>query len=265
MTEYPEYAKQVLEVVIKQFSEQEFINLQWGGMFRSLRNLLIQSKALLADSLYNANVLMIDDYSGSIQTVEPTACGRGQMVLLSHYYRFTKNAITKQMSYFSNKAQEKIGFSNQGSLLNQVGASRALDIYQFDEDVVIVEVNKETICKPIDNPQPGCLGMTGPVFAGFAAQMEKDWKQKQFSVFGICEAAYSGFLNYAMYKFSLMMFAFQVNTCNRGISEKKQEDKKPLPQNDRRLLKADRKSMLSALSSGKFNKKKAQKTRHEQH
>lgn len=126
--------------MVKQFAEQEFIDLQWGGMFRSLRNLLIQSKALLTQSLYNANVLMIDDYSGSIQTAEPSSSGRGQMILLSHYYRFTKNVINKQNSFFSNKPQEKIGFSNQGSLMNQVATSRALDIYQFDEDVVIVEV-----------------------------------------------------------------------------------------------------------------------------
>ncbi len=63
--------------------------------------------------------------------------------------------------------------------------------------------------------------MTSPVFAGFAAQMEKEWKQKQITVYGICECSYTGFLNYAMYKYSLMMFAFQVNTCNRGIPEKK--------------------------------------------
>jgi hypothetical protein len=93
--EYPEYAKQVIEIVTKQYTEQEFIDLTWGGMFRSLRNLLIQSKTLLSQSLYNVNVLMIDDYSGPIQSVEPKTTGRGQMVLLSHYYRFTKSVIAK--------------------------------------------------------------------------------------------------------------------------------------------------------------------------
>lgn len=105
--------------------------------------------------------------------------------------------------------------------MNQVAAVRPLDINQFDENVVIVEVGKDAVCKPAENPQSGCLGMTGPVFAGFAAEMDKEWKQKQFTVYGICEASYSGFLNYAMYKFSMMMFAFQINTCNRGFISKK--------------------------------------------
>jgi len=201
--EYPEMTKQVLEIVTKQYNEQEFVELIWDGMFRQMRNIIMQAKNLLSMSLYNVNVLMINDYSGDLEFVEPVTTGRGQLVLLSHYYRFTKKVISKANSYFANKPQEKIGYSNQGSLMNQVAAVRALDINQFDEAVVIVEPKKEDMCKPTENPQMGCLGMTGPIFAGFAAEMEKEWKQKQFTVYGICEASYSGFLNYAMYRFSL--------------------------------------------------------------
>lgn len=150
--------------------------------------------------------------------------------------------------------------------MNQVGGVRPLDIYQFDDDVVINEVSKETACKPTDNVQAGCLGMTGPNFGTFAGEMQTMWKSKQFTVYGVCEASYSGFLNYAMYEMSLLMFGFQVNTCNRGY---KLEVKKETPvveekkEANKRLQKVDRRSMLSALSSGKFNKKKAEKTRHE--
>lgn len=59
-----------------------------------------------------------------------------------------------------------------------MGGSRPLDMYQFNSDVVIAEVNKDNQCKPAENPVPGCLGMDGPTFGGFAAEMDKYWKEK---------------------------------------------------------------------------------------
>lgn len=102
LKDYPEITKQVVEIVIEQFNKQEFVEFIWGGMFRQMKNILMQAKSLLAQSLYNANVLMIDDYSGPLEVVDPATTGRGQMVLLSHYYRFTKKVISKSNSYFSN-------------------------------------------------------------------------------------------------------------------------------------------------------------------
>lgn len=98
-------------------------------MFRSLKDLLVQAKLYASMQLYNGNNLLIDDYTGALQKEEPYTTGRGQMVLLTHFFRFTKRAIQKQLTYFSNKPLEKAGFSEQGSLLNQVGGARALDMY----------------------------------------------------------------------------------------------------------------------------------------
>lgn len=64
-------------------------------MFRSLRDLLIEAKHLATMKLYNGNNLLIDDYTGSMQKDDPYTTGRGQMVLLTHFFRFTKSAIEK--------------------------------------------------------------------------------------------------------------------------------------------------------------------------
>lgn len=45
--------------------------MAWGGMFRTLSNLLVKASNLLTLQLYNANNLMIDNYSGSMQNIEP--------------------------------------------------------------------------------------------------------------------------------------------------------------------------------------------------
>lgn len=147
-----------------------------------------------------------------------------------------------------------------------MGAARALDLYQYDSDVVIAEVNKENQCKKPEIPVPGCLGMDGPTFAGFAADMDSLWKEKQISVFGICLSPKTAFLNYALYRFSLKMWYFKVNTCNRGCKEHKCNKDKNNEENDKeqeqepkketRLQKVEdkRKSMLEALSNGKFRK-----------
>lgn len=91
--EYKVYAKQVQEVVSKQYSEQTMIDLTWGGMFRSLKDLLMQSQHLATLQIYNANNLLIDDYSGALHPQEPCTTGRGQMILLTNFFRFTKKAI----------------------------------------------------------------------------------------------------------------------------------------------------------------------------
>jgi len=62
------------------------------------------------------------------------------------------------------------------------------------------------------------------------------------------------------------MFAFQINTCNRGFISKDDEAKQApaVEKKQQRKRRLQRESMLSALSSGKYNKKKVEKTRHDQ-
>jgi hypothetical protein len=56
-----------------------------------------------------------------------------------------------------------------------VATVRPLEIYQFDANLILVEPVKESQCALIENNQPGCLGMTSPIFSGFAGDMEKQW------------------------------------------------------------------------------------------
>lgn len=64
--------------------------------------------------------------------------------------------------------------TDQNILINQVAGQRNLHIYQFDTEVTLVEVGNGNHCAVKENPNPKCLGMTTPLFEGYAADMQKE-------------------------------------------------------------------------------------------
>jgi len=52
--------------VVKQYSQSTFIDLTWGGLFRSLRDLLIDAKLYFTNKLFLGNNLLINDYTAAL-------------------------------------------------------------------------------------------------------------------------------------------------------------------------------------------------------